>query len=74
MSALELKAYDIFKTYFKNEDEAQLIIDYIEQTADKKVQEKQLASKTDIKELELKIEQTKGELMKWFIGLFIGLA
>ena len=31
------------------------------------------ATKTDIKELELKIEQTKSELLKWFIGSFITL-
>lgn len=34
---------------------------------------KELATKYDIKELERKIEETKTEILKWFIGLFISL-
>jgi len=33
----------------------------------------ELATKYDIKEVEEKIEETKTELLKWFIGLFVGL-
>ena len=34
---------------------------------------KEPATKYDIKELERKIEETKAEILKWFIGLFISL-
>jgi len=34
---------------------------------------RELATKYDIKELERKIEETKAEILKWFIGLFISL-
>ncbi len=74
MSTLELKAYDVFKAYFKKEEDAQIIIDFIEQKSEQKVVEKQLATKADIKEIELKIEQTKSDTLKWFVGLFVTLA
>ncbi len=34
---------------------------------------KELATKYDLKELERKLEETKSEILKWFIGLFISL-
>ena len=74
MSTIELKAYDVLKAHFKTEEDARLIIDFVEQTAKSKIDDKQLANKTDIKELELKIEQVKSEMLKWFIGLFVMLA
>jgi hypothetical protein len=46
----------------------------VEQSAKSKIEDKQIANKTDIKELELKIEQVKSEMLKWFIGLFVMLA
>ena len=74
MSTIELQAYDILKTYFKKEEDARVIISFIEQKSEQKVAEKQLATNADLKELELKIEQSKAETLKWFIGLFITLA
>jgi hypothetical protein len=35
------------------------------------VETKELATKKDIKELELKIEQTKNQLLFWLVGLFV---
>lgn len=71
MSTIELKAYDIFKTKFKDE-EAQTIIDFIEQKTDKSIDNKSLATKQDLSLLELKIEQTKTDIIKWMFAFWIG--
>lgn len=35
--------------------------------------EEKLATKIDIENIKLKIEKTKSSLLKWMVGLFIGL-
>lgn len=47
------------------------VIDIAVSTAKSDVENKELATKKDIKELELKIERTKFELIIWVVGLFI---
>lgn len=64
MSTIEIKAYEIFKNRFQESD-ADIIIDYIEQKTEKKIDNatKHLATKDDIISLQL-----------WLIGIFITLA
>lgn len=74
MQAIELKVYELFKTKF-SEQEAALIIEYIEAKADKKYEEKKdvLATKADINDVRLEIRETKVDIIKWLIGTGIGI-
>lgn len=74
MSMIKLSDYDVLKLHFKNEEDARVLVDYIETKYKETVTSSNVATKTDIKELELKIEQTKSDSMKWTIGMFLALA
>ncbi len=74
MSVIELKAYDVLKLYFKNEEDARVLVDYIDTKSKETLSNANAATKTDIKELELKIEQTRFDLMRWTFLPFIMLA
>lgn len=67
-SAKVMDLFNIFsKTYTK--EEAQKIVQDIEEIFDDRKND--LATKTDIKELELKIEQAKSSTIKWVISFII---
>jgi capsular polysaccharide biosynthesis protein len=69
-SAKVMDLFNIFsKTYTK--EEAQKIVQDIEEIFDDRKND--LATKTDIKELELKIEQVKSSTIKWVVGWMVGL-
>lgn len=73
MSNVTIKLYNILKNDLKLPDaKAEEFVQAINEVAE--IDKGFIATKQDIKELELKIEQTKSELLKWFIGLFIALA
>jgi hypothetical protein len=65
-----MELFNIFaETYGK--EKAQVIVKDIEEIVDSRKQD--LATKSDIKEVELKIEQAKSSTIKWVIGWMVGL-
>lgn len=88
MNAINIKLYQILKNDFHLSDEkAREFAQAINDVASENIFVSEFKSnvkedllrlemnvKTEIKNLELKIEQTKSDLLKWFIGLFIALA
>ena len=88
MNTVNIKLYQILKNDFHLSDEkakefAQAINDVANENTSltefkSNIKEDllrlEMNLKTEIKNLELKIEQTKSDLLKWFIGLFMALA
>ena len=88
MNTVNIRLYQILKNDFHLSDEkakefAQAINDVVSENASltefkSNIKEDllrlEMNLKTEFKNLELKIEQTKSDLLKWFIGLFIALA
>ena len=72
MSTIELKVYEIFKNRF-SEKEAELVIEYFEAKAEKKHEEKKdiLATKEDIGHIRKKISESKNDLIKWMVAMWI---
>ncbi len=73
MSAIELQVYELFKSRF-SENEAKLIVAYIEEKAEEKYQQKKdvLATKEDIGVLKKDIAESKAELIKWSFVFWVG--
>jgi len=86
MSALELKVYDIFKSRF-SEQEASVVIEYVEEMVKDGVEDKivhsQVLQSKDLEllrkevggksaETNLKIAETKSEMIKWMFIFWIG--
>ncbi len=73
MSALDIKAYEVFKSKF-GEKEAAIVIEYFESKTEQKFQEKKgiHATKAVISELRLATQQgsanTKVDTIKWMVG------
>ena len=61
MSAIELKAYELFKKRF-SEEEAQIVIKYFESKAEEKIQQKKDVFLT---------KDDKIDLIKWMVGFWI---
>lgn len=76
MNTINLKLYDVLRKELNlNEEKSRAITQAIEEV----VKEDLIANgsndlKLEISKIELKIEQTKTELLKWVIGCFITLA
>ena len=76
MSTANITLYEILRTDLKLPDiKAKEFVSTLEQANNDtlKAMYTDIATKTDIKELELKIEQVKSDMLKWFIGSFIVL-
>jgi hypothetical protein len=85
MSATEIKLYDIFRKDLKLDDnKAKIFAEVVQETIENEVKHQQTEYKSQLKEdffkIEMKIEgvrgelkDTKSELLKWFVGLFITL-
>ena len=76
MSTANITLYEILRTDLKLPDiKAKEFVDTLEQANSDSLKSmySDVATKTDIKELELKIEQVKSDMLKWFIGSFIVL-
>ena len=77
MKALEIKAYEILKSRF-NEQEAEALLDYFETKTSQKIDEKKdfFATKEDIYKLEIKltekIAETKSDVIKWMFIFWVG--
>ena len=64
--------HEIINRYFKNDQDARLLVQEIEQVIDDRFQSEKsiLATKSDISEIRIEIKDTKAELLKWMIILF----
>ena len=64
-----IELYDMLKGKL-GEAESKALIEAIEETADavKHLEQRELATKNDIKDLELKIAETKSDLIRWVVG------
>lgn len=73
MSSLELKAYEIFKSKL-GEQEAEVIMDFLDRKADEKIQQKKevFLTKDDKVDLVSKIESAKVDTIKWMFIFWIG--
>ena len=86
MSATELKLYDIFRKDIKLSDEkAKIFATIVREAVTNEVKRQQTEFKSQNKEdfykldlrmeqMNSKIETTKVDLIKWFVGLFLALA
>ena len=83
MGATEIKLYDIFRNDFKMSDErAKIFAEVVQDTVINEVNHQQTDFKSqnreDLLKLEMqlttRIEQSKYDLIKWFVGLFFALA
>ena len=72
MQALELKVYEIFKSRFSPQ-EAETVIEYFDAKAEKKYEEKKevLATKDDVLAIRKEIAESKSDLLKWIVGMWI---
>ena len=73
MHVAEIELYEILKGKI-GEKEARTLVEYIETKVDKKYEEKKdtLATKQDIARLELKIESSRADIIKWMFLFWIG--
>jgi hypothetical protein len=86
MSTTEIKLYDIFRKDLKLSDEkAKIFAEIVQETVINEVRHQQTEFRSQNKEdfykidlrmeqLNSKIESTKVDLVKWFVGLFLALA
>ena len=67
------KLYEFFIPLVKTEEEAKQLLTSIEQVIDNKFQSEKdrLATKENIAHLETKIIQSKSDILKWLIVLFL---
>lgn len=67
------KLYELFRPLVKTEEEAKQLVTSIEQVIDNKFQSEKdrLATKENIAHLETKIIQSKSDILKWLIVLFL---
>ncbi|MBI2354098.1 MAG: hypothetical protein HYV06_03555 [Deltaproteobacteria bacterium] len=64
-----LELYDMLKGKL-GEAESKALLSIIEETSDavKHLEQKELATKNDIKDLEVKLAETKADLIRWVVG------
>ncbi|MBU1181340.1 MAG: DUF1640 domain-containing protein [Proteobacteria bacterium] len=73
MKVAEIELYEILKSKV-GEKEAKTLVEYIEAKVEKKFEDKKdiLATKQDIANLEIKIEKTRSDIIKWMFLFWIG--
>jgi hypothetical protein len=74
MTTVQLKAYEIFKKQFQNEDDAFTIMEFFEKEVEEKVLQKKdvFLTKDDKIELIKEIKETKADMIKWMFLFLIG--
>jgi len=78
MIVSEIELFSLLKTKL-GEQEAKALVEFVEAKAESKAKEvndanlKTIATKADIIQLEVKIAETKVELIKWMVALIVGL-
>lgn len=73
MHVAEIELYEILKSKL-GDKEAKTLVEYIEAKVSKELEEKKdiLATKQDIANLEIKLEKTKSDIIKWMFLFWIG--
>lgn len=71
-----LKIYELLGKHFKSNEDARVLVTEIEQIIELKISEKKdvLATKEDIKNLEIRIAETKVDLIKWVFAFFAAIS
>lgn len=71
-----LNLYNLSLRYFQNETDAKAFVSEVEAVVDNKFDTKKdvLATKEDIAKLELKIVESKTDMIKWVFAFFATLA
>lgn len=78
MIVSEIELFSLLKTKL-GEQEAKALVEFVEAKAESKLKEineanlKAIATKSDIMQLEIKIAETKVEIIKWLVGIAITL-
>jgi len=78
MIVSEIELFSLLKTKL-GEQEAKALVEFVEAKAESKAKEvndanlKTISTKADIIQLEVKIAETKVELIKWMVALIVGL-
>lgn len=72
MSTLEFKLYDLLKTKL-GDQEAQSIVEFVRLEVKEAVEDKTqiLATKEDVYKLDVKISETKNDIIKWLFGFWV---
>lgn len=72
MIVSEIKLYELLKAKL-GEKEAEAFVEILEQKVDNKFEDAKqtIATKEDIARLDLKIAETKVDLIKWMVGFWI---
>ena len=73
MQVAEIELYEILKPKV-GEKEARTLVEYIEAKVERKFEGKKdvLATKQDIANLEIKLEKTRADIIKWMFLFWIG--
>ena len=76
MSAIEIKLYDFFRRDLKLDDESakiftEVLHGSIESQTIKSTNEYKSLLKEDILKLEIKISESKSDMIKWFFAFFV---
>ena len=72
MSTLEFKLYDLLKAKLGTQ-EAQSIVEFVRLEVKETIEEKTqiLATKEDMYKLDVKISDTKNDIVKWLFGFWV---
>jgi hypothetical protein len=72
MSTLEFKLYDLLKAKIGTQ-EAQSIVEFVRLEVKESIEEKTqiLATKEDMYKLDVKISETKNDIVKWLFGFWV---
>ncbi len=78
MSATEIKLYDFFRKDLKLDDSraklfTEVLYESIETQTNKTVTEYKSIFKEDLLKLDIKIAETKSDMIKWFFAFFVTL-
>ena len=75
---MEITSIDLFNVLKEKigEQQAKSLTEYIEVKVEQKFesQKQMLATKEDVKNLEIKLAETKSDLLKWVFAMFVSLA
>jgi len=72
MSTLEFKLYDLLRAKL-GEQEAQSVVEFVRLEVKEAVEDKTqiLATKEDMYKLDVKISETKNDIVKWLFGFWV---
>ncbi len=74
MTAIQIKTYEILKRNFQKEEDAAAVMEFFENAAEEKINQKKevFLTKDDKVELIKEIKETKADMIKWMFLFWIG--